>query len=160
MLQIAQLLLLILVANGAPILARKLLRDAGSYPLDAGIRLADGEPLFGVSKTQRGLLASLAACTATALLLGLPASIGLQVAIGAMCGDLLSSFIKRRLHMAPSDRAAGLDQIPESLLPAWLVAGPLQLGTADTAIVVGAFIVLDFTLSRLLFLLKIRNRPY
>ena len=32
----------------------------------------------------------------------------------AMVGDLLSSFVKRRLKFQPSSRATGLDQIPES----------------------------------------------
>ena len=39
--------------------------------------------------------------------------IGLLVAATAMAGDLLSSFLKRRLALAPSSQAIGLDQIPE-----------------------------------------------
>ena len=31
-----------------------------------------------------------------------------------MLGDLLSSFIKRRIGIAPQGRAAGLDQLPEA----------------------------------------------
>src|SRR6478736_778738 len=35
----------------------------------------------------------------------------------AMAGDLFSSFVKRRLHLASSSMAIGLDHIPESLFP-------------------------------------------
>src|SRR5262245_45390103 len=35
----------------------------------------------------------------------------------AMTGDLISSFVKRRMGLAPSDRVTGVDQIPESVLP-------------------------------------------
>lgn len=47
MLLIAQLLLLLLVANGAPILAHKLLGETGSCPLDGGVKAWDGRPLLG-----------------------------------------------------------------------------------------------------------------
>jgi hypothetical protein len=40
-----------------------------------------------------------------------------RVAFMAMLGDLFSGFVKRRLGMGPSDKALGLDYVPESLLP-------------------------------------------
>ena len=49
---------------------------------------------------------------------GLPATVGTPLGGGAMLGDALSSFIKRRMGAAPSSRATGLDQIPEALLAA------------------------------------------
>ena len=51
------------------------------------------------------------------MVIGLPWNIGLVVAVWAMVGDCLSSFVKRRLKMPSSSMALGLDQIPESLLP-------------------------------------------
>ena len=50
-------------------------------------------------------------------LLGFAWTCGLVVASVAMSGDLLSSFLKRRLSLPPSSRATGIDQIPECLLP-------------------------------------------
>src|SRR5262249_58539326 len=55
--------------------------------------------------------------SAVAPLVGLPAAIGAIVGGSAMAGDLLSSFVKRRLALVPSSKATGLDQVPESLLP-------------------------------------------
>jgi len=39
--------------------------------------------------------------------------VGTLVATFAMAGDLFSSFVKRRLHLASSRMAIGLDHIPE-----------------------------------------------
>ena len=77
-----------------------------------------------------------------------------------MAGDLLTSFIKRRLAIPPSGMAPGLDQIPESLLPLLGVRGMLDLTWVQIFILVVTFIVLDYVLSYLLYLLRIRKRPY
>jgi CDP-2,3-bis-(O-geranylgeranyl)-sn-glycerol synthase len=82
------------------------------------------------------------------------------VAITAMIGDLLSSFIKRRMGIAPSDRAIGLDQIPESLLPLLACAFFLPLTFFDVAVATLIFFVGELALSRVLFKLHIRDRPY
>lgn len=49
-----QLVSLLALANGAPVIAKKLVGDWLSAPLDGGTRFVDGEPLFGRSKTIRG----------------------------------------------------------------------------------------------------------
>lgn len=157
---VIQLLLLLLTANGAPILARQLLTTLGGCPIDAGLTAWDGRPLLGPSKTVRGLIAATVASAVVALLFGLPLQLGILIGVGAMLGDALSSFTKRRLGIAPSGRAPGLDQIPESLIPLLLVADPLQLSAVDITIVVCGFILLEILLSRILYRLKIRKRPY
>jgi hypothetical protein len=157
---VIQLLLLLLVANGAPIIAHNLLGGCWSRPLDGGRLFRDGRPWLGPTKTIRGIFASLAGTTLAAMVIGVPASIGLQVAAAAMLGDLASSFVKRRLGIASSDMALGLDQIPEALFPALLVRGQLGISPAWTAGVVVAFVVLGLLLSRLLFALNIRRRPF
>src|SRR5579864_770672 len=111
---IAELLLLLTIANGAPVIAKRLLGDRLAFPLDGGSRLSDGQPLFGGSKTVRGVVLCVVATSAFARLLGIGYAIGALVAVAAMAGDLLSSFTKRRLHLQPSTMFIGLDQIPES----------------------------------------------
>ncbi|UCE88799.1 MAG: CDP-archaeol synthase [Pseudomonadota bacterium] len=156
-----QSLLLLLVANGAPIAARQLLPGKrAALPLDAGKTFVDGHPVFGASKTVRGLLAALTATTITAVVMGLSWQLGLLTGALAMCGDLMSSFIKRRMGLAPSTRATGLDQIPEALLPLLVLRMPLALTVWDIAVVVAAFVATDVLLSRVLFRLHIRKRPY
>ena len=78
---------------------------------------ADGRPWFGPSKTIRGIVLATLATAAAAAVLGLGWKCGGLVGIVAMAGGLLASFIKRRLGLAPSSQAIGLDQIPESLFP-------------------------------------------
>jgi CDP-2,3-bis-(O-geranylgeranyl)-sn-glycerol synthase len=53
---ILQLLILLAIANSVPIAAKRLLRDRLPYPLDGGLVFFDGRPLFGPSKTIRGIL--------------------------------------------------------------------------------------------------------
>jgi len=155
-----KLLTLIIVANGAPIIAADLLRARWSAPLDRGLHLPDGQALFGSAKTWRGLISALVFTVGCAVLLGLPAVLGALIAAGAMLGDLTSSFIKRRLHVASSGRALGLDQIPESLLPLLAVQSYVPLSAARISVLVLLFVALELLLSRVLFKLHLRNRPY
>ena len=157
---VLQLLLLLMVANGAPILARWAFRKHGGKPVDGGVNLRDGQPLFGASKTWRGLVAAIIMTPTAALIIGLDLIIGLLIALMAMTGDLLSSFIKRRLGLKPSSQALGLDQIPESILPTLVVAPQLQLSAGKILIIVLLFFLLELGLSRLLFRIGIRRRPY
>jgi hypothetical protein len=156
----AQMLLLLVVANGVPVLGKKIFGATFDRPLDGGLRLRDGHPLFGPSKTVRGVVLSTAATALAAIPLGYDWTDGALIALLAMLGDLASSFVKRRLGRAPSSMAPGLDQIPESLLPTLALKTRLDLMAWDIAGVVFAFILLELLLSRLLFGLHLRDRPY
>lgn len=153
-------LLLLAVANGAPVLGHKLFGSRLGYPLDGGWRFVDGRPLLGPSKTLRGVVLALAAATVAAPLLGLAWITGALLAGLSMLGDLASSFIKRRLGRPPSSRALLLDQVPESLFPLLGLRVPLGLTAWDIALVVLAFFVLELLLSRLLYRLHLRDQPY
>jgi CDP-diglyceride synthetase len=114
---VLQLSILLMLANGTPVIAKKVVGGHYSYPLDGNLTFADGRPVFGRSKTIRGVALAVLVTTASASLIGLGWRIGLLVGSFAMAGDLFSSFCKRRLGLPSSSRASGLDQIPESLLP-------------------------------------------
>lgn len=155
-----QLLLLVGLANGAPILVASLLHRRLDYPADFHIRFIDGRPLLGQSKTIRGILAALVTATAGASMMGFPVSLGVWVGFGAMAGDLFSSFVKRRLGVPVSGMALGVDQIPEILLPLLLVRTELDLQLIDILALTILFLVLELLISRLLFHLRIRQQPY
>jgi CDP-2,3-bis-(O-geranylgeranyl)-sn-glycerol synthase len=140
-------LALILLANGLPALLGLLLGPG--RPLDGGRMLGDGRPLFGPAKTVRGILTALVATPVAALVLGLPWHVGLLVALGAMLGDLLASFTKRRLGLPSSTTAPLLDTVPESLIPVLLVMPHLGLDWLDLALLILAFAVLDQVLTPL-----------
>jgi len=157
---IFQLLALSTAANSMPLFVTSLLKKRKASPLDRGARLKDGRPLFGASKTWRGIASAVVASTLVAPLVGLPLSLGALAGTGAMLGDLCSSFIKRRLGLAAGDMALGLDQIPESLFPSLLLWLYLPLTWIDIAIAMVIFLAGELVLSQLLFRLHIRDRPY
>ncbi|MEX1997284.1 MAG: CDP-archaeol synthase [Candidatus Andersenbacteria bacterium] len=117
-----------LVANIAPVLAaryRWLPRLA--YPLD-GYRIITGERILGDNKTMRGLIMGLLFGSVTGLLqyfgqVLVPEPIvllphpgfaffwGAWLALGALLGDALKSFIKRRRYLAPGKSWIPFDQI-------------------------------------------------
>ena len=160
LLHILPLLVLLTLANGTPIVAKKIFGPRFARPLDAGFNFFDGRPLFGHSKTIRGILASIFITTLSAPLVGMGLTIGAIVASAAMAGDLFSSFVKRRLNFPPSSRALGLDQVPESLFPMLACRDALSLTIADIALGVGIFFVGELILSRLLYQVHLRDEPY
>ena len=158
--EILPLLLLIIIANGAPILARLLLNDGFKLAVDFGQILPDKNRLFGPSKTWRGILAALLATTIASWLTGYSPETGLLIAVYAIIGDLGSSFIKRRLSMQPSSMAPLLDQVPESLLPAFMLKEVFNLDISAVILLVLIFIITELLLSHILYLYGVRRRPY
>ncbi len=157
---VIKFLVLLTMANGTPVIAKKLLGGGLSAPVDGGLRLSDGRPLFGPSKTQRGLVVSVVATTLSAPAVGLAWTTGLLAGVAAMAGDLGSSFMKRRMGLPPSSRALGLDQVPEALLPALVCKSLLALTIVDIAAIVALFTIGEILVSRLLFKLHVRDQPY
>ena len=157
---LAQLLVLLTLANGSPVITKRIFGEKYAVPIDGNARFVDGQPLFGPSKTIRGVVVSLLVTALGAVLLGLQFWLGLLVASTAMAGDLLSSFLKRRLHLAPSSKATGLDQIPESLFPLLACRSVLSLTALDIAVGCAIFFAGEILLSRLFFWLRLRDRPY
>lgn len=111
-------------ANGFPPLAN------GRKPLDFGKHWADGERIFGNGKTIEGFSLGLAIGTAVGILeailypylnsyanqfgVQMPQMnifIGFLIPLGALCGDLAGSFIKRRFRLPRGADAPVLDQL-------------------------------------------------
>ena len=159
-LAILQLMVLLTLANGAPVVAKKILGSHLALPLDFGSRYFDGRPLFGPSKTFRGIVVAVLAAAVGAPLMGLRPIVGITAAAAAMAGDLFSSFVKRRLNLPPSSQALGIDQIPESLLPMLACRDALSLTAVDIVLGVGVFFAGELVLSRLLFRAHLRDEPY
>ena len=130
------------VANATPVIF------GGGRPIDGGRKFIDGRPIFGPGKTVRGFVAGLAAgiligsiqwlatdpfgiwqggqyySIAVSGALG-AVTLSFLLALGALLGDMMGSFIKRRLGLPRGSRALGLDQlgfVAIALLLASLVA--------------------------------------
>ena len=140
------------VANAAPLVL------GGGKPLDGGRNFVDGRPIFGSHKTLRGLLAGIVAGS----LIGLGESLvdprlviaGLAISLGAVLGDLLGAFVKRRLNLNPGRPFPIVDQLDFvlgalilsypffpmtllSILIVILVTPPIHLGTNLGAYLLG-----------------------
>jgi CDP-2,3-bis-(O-geranylgeranyl)-sn-glycerol synthase len=155
-----QLLILLVVANGSAVVAKKLLGVALAHPLDGGALFVDGQPIFGPTKTIRGVVVSLLATSICAELIGLGWNVGTLVASFAVAGDLFSSFVKRRLHLASSSMAIGLDHIPESLFPLLASRLLLRLSILDIVAGVTIFVLGALIVSPILFRLNLRDEPH
>ncbi len=157
---ILKIFILLALANGTPVIANKLLRERFAWPLDGGIQFLDGQPLFGTSKTLRGVALAALVTSAAGALLGLGWQVGALVGILSMTGDLFSSFVKRRMKLPPSSRAVVLDQVPEALFPLLACQATLGLTLSDIVTLVAIFALSDILLSPVFYKLKIRKRPY
>jgi len=155
-----QALTLLAVANGAPVVAKSIFGGWCAWPLDFGLHFTDGRPLLGPTKTIRGILLATLAVAATAVPLGLGWTTGALFGIAAMAGDLLSSFVKRRLGLPSSGEAPGLDQVPEAAIPLFALQPLLGLGAVEILLAIGLFWLGELVLSRLLYRWGLRDRPY
>ncbi|MAA64098.1 MAG: hypothetical protein CL581_04870 [Alteromonadaceae bacterium] len=157
---ILELLLLLLAANGAPVLGSRLMGRVGNAPIDGGIKWRDGVRLLGGSKTWRGFIVGTASCALLSALLGLGVAFGAVFGALALLGDLISSFIKRRRRLAPSSRSTGLDQFPESFLPVLFGHFWLGYGWLTLVVTVALFMLANIMMSPLLYRLGIRKQPH
>jgi len=151
---------LLIISNGTPVIVTKLLGNRFRWPIDGGLKLSDGRRIFGNTKTWRGLCSSVFVTMAVAPLLNIEPLIGGLFGALAMLGDLIASFIKRRLERNESSRARGIDTVPESFLPIWFLKETLALGTVDLIVIVGLFFLVQEFVSPILYKFNIRMRPY
>jgi hypothetical protein len=148
---LAELVLLLVIANATPVIIHMLFGDRWKQPLDRGILLPDGQPVLGSSKTVRGLLGAIVACTLLAPLFGLSLLQGAGFGALAMLGDLMSSFCKRRMGFRSGHSVPLLDQIPESLLPLRGMQAALGADAMEIAVAIAAFSAIDLLFTRLLY---------
>ncbi len=158
--RIILILMLLGAANTLPIAARRIFRNRWEAPVDRGMKWVDGRPLFGPHKTWRGLLFSLAGTTILASFTPADVLNGFCLAVLSMTGDLLASFIKRRMNLKSGAKAVGLDQGIEALLPLFLLRKHLFISWQEMAIITILFTVSELIISPVLYRMGIRRNPY
>ncbi len=84
---VGQVLPLLGVANGTPVFATRLFGTRFGTPLDGELNFLDGRPLFGASKTVRGLVLSILCTLLAAMLLDFEWITGAGLAAASMFGD-------------------------------------------------------------------------
>lgn len=109
------------VANAMPVVL------GGGRPLDFGKKMRDGKPVFGSHKTIRGFVVGVVSGTLTGLaqLLVMPYLapadfvlpfqfsflLGFVISLGALTGDLVHSFVKRRMNIVEGGSLPVVDQL-------------------------------------------------
>ncbi|TKR25267.1 CDP-2,3-bis-(O-geranylgeranyl)-sn-glycerol synthase [Natronomonas salsuginis] len=130
----------------------------GGRPIDGGRTLGDGARLLGDGKTWRGTAFGTAAGVAVALALNrlhpfvsdvvfadpFPLLAALSLAFGAMVGDILASFLKRRTGRQRGAAFPGVDQLDfvvVSLLLTAIVATEWFLDTFTLPVLVAVVVL-------------------
>lgn len=157
---IIQAVILLITANGAPVVANKVFGNRWAWPMDNKQKLRDGRRLFGDTKTWRGFWSAILLTFLAAFLLGIEPLTGALFAALAMIGDLAASFLKRRLSYSESSRMRSLDRMPESLLPTLALQESLALNLSDIVLVTIVFFMIEEFVSPVLYKWHIRDRPY
>lgn len=158
--ELVKLLILIIFANGVPVLAHKMMGVVFNDPVDFGYKFIDNRRFFGPSKTIRGVLLAILFTTLISPFFGFEMIFGFLVGFFSMLGDLLTSFIKRRIGLPSSSMALGLDQVLESLFPILACRTLLEMSWQQVWLMVIVFFVSCMILSKILFRLNIRDKPY
>lgn len=118
LLRVVMLYLPAMVSNAVPLVCRRYV-FRNPHPIDFGKNFYDNRRLLGDNKSIEGFVSGVLAGTLIGLAYGYYArsrlhewvAYGFLSGIGAMSGDLLNSFIKRRLGIRPGQSFIPFDQI-------------------------------------------------
>ena len=154
-------------ANAAPVIF------GGGQPMDFGKTFLDGKPFFGSHKTFRGFLAGLIIGSLVGIVQTLlfdhvlfqydiqfryTILLGFVLSLGALIGDLVESFIKRRLNRSPGTPFPIADQI-DFILGAFLFSIPVSPPSLLATIIILLLTIPIHILTNLgAALLKMRNK--
>jgi CDP-2,3-bis-(O-geranylgeranyl)-sn-glycerol synthase len=141
------------IANATPVIL------GGGGPLDRGKRWSDGEPLFGDHKTINGTLYGLITGTVIGLLQKQLIK-GALLSIGTIGGDILISFVKRRMRLKPGAMFPLVDQIG-FIIFASALASLIEQPTWERIItIIIATIPIHFLTNVIAWLLKLKSNPW
>ena len=151
-------------ANGAPVIF------GGGRPIDGGRNFSDGKPILGSHKTYRGLVSGILIGTivgwaqdSLAPNVGLPKGnviLGFVLSLGALIGDLIGSFIKRRLNLKPGAPLPVSDQI-DFVLMALLLGSLVKPPTLEDALIIlGLTVPIHLLINIAAYLLRLKKNPW
>lgn len=118
-----------------------------NQPLDGGKLWLDGHPIFGPHKTFRGVLATVLGGIAVSSFFDVGWWVVGIAAFLMVSGDLLSSFIKRRLNYASGKSIVILDQLFEGLLPALFLGHYMAMTWWQILAIISLFIPIAYLAS-------------
>ncbi|VVC00410.1 CDP-archaeol synthase [uncultured archaeon] len=144
----------------------------GKRQVDFGAKFSDGRPVFGPGKTYRGLLAGVAAGTAASVIIWLAfpnetmlltssyLGLGFLLSVGAVTGDLVKSFFKRRAGIEQGKDLFIVDQldfVAGGVLFGWVFYAP----SAAEMLVIAVLTIIVHRLSNLIaFKFNLKKVPW
>jgi len=141
------------VANASPVVL------GGGTPLDGGRLWRDGKPLLGDHKTVRGAAMGFLAGLVVGVAQGNPVGGALQ-ALGAICGDLLGSFYKRRLDIQPGGSLLVADQL-DFIVLAVVLSYPAQVTPLDqVAAILLVTLPLHYLVNVVAWVFRLKENPW
>ena len=145
-------------ANAIPVII------GGGKPLDLGKNYKDGRRIFGENKTFRGFFSGLIIGSlvgiAENLFFGYPILFGLITSLGALTGDLVKSFFKRRIGLKPGKMLPIADQL-DFVLGATLFSFLLMPPTLEVFIVIIIITPpIHLATNFLAYLLRLKSEPF
>ncbi|MBD3173003.1 CDP-2,3-bis-(O-geranylgeranyl)-sn-glycerol synthase [Candidatus Bathyarchaeota archaeon] len=131
----------------------------GGPPLDGGDSWLDGKPFLGSHKTLRGCMVGVLAGLLIGLLQG-GLIVGFLQGFGAILGDLLSSFLKRRWDVAPGDSFPLLDQL-DFITVAVLLSQPfVQASLVEVVVILVVTVPLHYLTNYVSWLTGMKDNPW
>lgn len=141
------------IANGTPVIL------GGGAPVDGGKLWSDGKPILGKNKTIRGCLSGILVGTVVGLLQGNLLG-GFAQATGAILGDLISSFMKRRNNYAPGSSMPIVDQL-DFITLAVILSYPFQATNLLSVLIIMVITVpIHYGTNYIAWLLKLKKNPW
>jgi len=162
-------------ANMAPVVAKNMFRNM-AFPIDFNIRMGK-DTILGKNKTYRGLVAGVLAAIIVAymqfflnennILAGLALLdysnwllIGLLLGFGAIFGDMVKSFVKRRLGFKPGMPFVPFDQL-DFVFGALIFVYPVaKLSMEKIAIILFISFILHMVINHIAFYTGIRKERW
>lgn len=153
-----KILILLWAINLMPVLLAYIFEERWDTPLDGHRLFMDGKPFFGSHKTIRGVAGGIMTGAVLGVVLGFPLWVAAGSGFMSMAGDLLSSFIKRRLGMDEGSDFPVMDQFFEGALPFIIIAPFYTLDPVEYGLLILVFVISAYIGS--LFLTRIlRTKP-
>jgi CDP-2,3-bis-(O-geranylgeranyl)-sn-glycerol synthase len=142
------------IANATPVVL------SGGGALDRGRNWIDGKPLFGDHKTLRGTVSGLAAGFLIGLAQGSP-FMGVLLSVGAIGGDLIVSFFKRRINLKPGALLPIADQMGFIIFAVILVGFTEQAPSWDQVVgILVATLPIHYLSNLVAWALKLKSNPW
>ncbi|MHC1601528.1 MAG: CDP-2,3-bis-(O-geranylgeranyl)-sn-glycerol synthase [Candidatus Nezhaarchaeales archaeon] len=146
------------IANATPLILAKFMPKR--RPIDLGKCWLDGKRILGDSKSIEGFVSGTFAGFVVGALLNSPLK-GFLMGLGAMTGDVLGSFIKRRLSISQGEPAPLLDQYLFMLI-ALLFSGSAGYTPSMEQLIVILVVtpILYISSNYVAYLLKMKPKPF